>query len=163
MLENVKSKGDLVSSHRPTNDSVYIEGIVQRVYQDGDNNYYDVAWEDGKYFGEIFYEGELEEPDLEESEAILRVSLADFLTEDMLDEWIEDSNSKLKNLSPLEALSKLGLKRVLSIAIDDYEEALREEIGYSHSKAEDNSRESEDDYSDDLEDQLGDIFNTSSK
>lgn len=163
MLENVKSKGDLVSSHRPTNDSVYIEGIVQRVYQDGDNNYYDVAWEDGKYFGEIFYEGELEEPDLEESEAILRVSLADFLTEDMLDEWIEDSNSKLKNLSPLEALSKLGLKRVLSIAIDDYEEALREEIGYSYSKAEDDSRESEDDYSDGLEDQLGDIFNTGSK
>jgi hypothetical protein len=147
MLEGVKERGDLIAAHRPTADSAYIEGIVQRTQSDGDGYFYEIAWEDGKHFGELFYEGELDEIDLAESEATIRVALGDFLTEDGLDQWLTAPNGKLLGLAPLEALETLGLKRTAAAAVSDYADALRDEELELES--------SEDDV---LEDQLGDIF-----
>lgn len=151
MLEDVKEKGDLVAAHRPTGDSAYIEGIVQKVYLDGEDHFYEIAWEDGKHFGEPFYEGELDEIDLVESEATVRVALSDFLTEEGLEEWLELPNGRLLGLSPLEALETLGLKRVALAGIDDYADSIREEEW---------DEESDDET---LEGQLGEIFSDSKR
>ena len=147
MLEEVKSKGDLIAAHRPTPESAYIEGVVNRVLQDGDDYYYEIAWEDGKHFGEAFYEGELDEIDLDESEATVRVFLAEFLSEEGIDEWLSQPNGKLHGLSPFEALETLGLNRVAQVAIDDYTDALREEEEFA-----------DPDEDEDLEEQLGEIL-----
>ena len=147
MLEEIKTKGDLIAAHRPTPDSAYIEGVVNNVIQDGDDYFYEIAWEDGKHFGEMFYEGELDEIDLEESEATIRVFLSEFLSEEGIDEWISQPNGKLHGLSPFEALETLGLNRVAQIAIDDYADALREEEDFG-----------ELDEDEELEDQLGEIL-----
>lgn len=146
MLEEIKTKGDLIAAHRPTADSAYLEGVIQKVHRNGDDYYYEIAWEDGKHFGELFYEGELDEIDLDESEATIRVALADFLSEEAIEEWLNFPNPKLFDLSPYEALETAGLKRVAAVAIDDYAEGLREADGDGDS--EENT----------LEDQLGDIF-----
>lgn len=147
MLEEIKTKGDLIAAHRPTPDSAYIEGVVNKVIQDGDDYFYEIAWEDGKHFGEMFYEGELDEIDLEESEATIRVFLSEFFSEEGIDEWISQPNGKLHGLSPFEALEALGLNRVAQIAIDDYTDALRDEEDFG-----------EPDEDEDLEDQLGEIL-----
>lgn len=146
MLEEIKTRGDLVAAHRPTEDSAYIEGMVKKVHQDGDDYFYEVAWEDGKHFGEIFYEGELDEIDLIESEATIRIALSDFLSEQSIEEWLELPNEKLRDLTPVEALETMGLKRVAAVAIDDYRDALDE-------------AEEELNGDDLLEDQLSEIFN----
>jgi len=148
MLEEVKDRGDLIAAHRPTEDSIYIEGIIQKVHRDGDDYYYEIAWEDGQHFGELFYEGELDEIDLEESEATIRVAMSEFLSEDELDDWFDYPNDRLRGLTPYEALEILGLKRVSSIAIDDYSDALMEEIGPEEIDSQD----------DELEDKLSSIF-----
>jgi len=148
MLEDVKEKGDLIAAHRPTADSAYIEGIVQKVQTDGDGYFYEIAWEDGKHFGELFYEGELDEIDIAESEAVIRVALAEFLSEDGLEQWLTAPNGRLLSLAPLEALETLGLKRTAAAAIADYTDALREEEELEEESPEDAI----------LEDQLGDIF-----
>lgn len=129
MLEEIKEKGDLIAAHRPTADSAYIEGTIQKVHADGDDYFYEVAWEDGKHFGEIFYEGELDEIDLAESEATIRVALSDFLSEEAIEEWLNLPNGKLLGLAPSDALETLGLKRVAAAAIDDYTDALRDAEG----------------------------------
>lgn len=147
MLEEIKTKGDLIAAHRPTPDSAYIEGVVNKVIQDGDDYFYEIAWEDGKHFGEMFYEGELDEIDLEESEATIRVFLSEFLSEEGIDGWISQPNGKLHGLSPFEALETLGLNRVAQIAIDDYADALRDEEEFG-----------ELDEDEELEDQLGEIL-----
>lgn len=126
MLETVKSRGDLVAAHRPTSDSIYIEGIIQKVLEDEGDYFYEIAWEDGKHFGVKFYEGELDEIDLAESEATVRAALSYFLPEDAIDEWLELPNPRLKDLSPLAALASLGLRKVATVAIDDYGDSLRE-------------------------------------
>jgi len=145
MLEDVKEKGDLIAAHRPRVDSAYIEGIVQKVYLDGDDYFYEIAWEDGKHFGEAFYEGELDEIDLAESEATIRVALSDFFSDDTLDQWLNLPNGRLLGLETL------GLKRTAAAAIADYTDALREE--------EELEGVSEDQL---LEDQLTDILGGSS-
>lgn len=147
MLEEIKAKGDLIAAHRPTPQSAYIEGVVNKVYQDGDDYFYEVVWEDGKHFGEAFYEGELDEIDLDESEATVRVFLSEFLSEEGIDEWLNIPNGKLHGLSPFEALETLGLNRVAQVAIDDYSDALREEESFE-----------EFDEDELLEEQLGDIL-----
>ncbi len=154
MLEEVKQRGDLVAALRPTENSAYIEGTVQRAFQEEDGIYYEIAWEDGAYFEELFHESELDEIDLDESEAILRVSMAEFLSESALDEWLELPNGKLLGLSPYDALESLGLRRVADALIDDYSDAL-------HRAAD----EPEDDGGEDstIEDQLGDIFGSPSR
>lgn len=128
MLENIKDRGDLVAAHRPIADSVYIEGTVKKVFQDGEDYFYEIAWEDGKHFGELFYEGELDEIDVIESEALLRISLSDLLNADYLEGWLNAPNSKIRNATPLEALHTIGLRKVLTIALDDYEDNLRSEL-----------------------------------
>jgi len=150
MLEEIKDRGDLIAAHRPTEASAYIEGIVQKVHRDGDDYYYEIAWEDGQHFGELFYEGELDEIDLDESEATIRVAMGAFLSEEALDEWFDLPNGKLHGLSPFEALETLGLKRVAAVCIDDYSDALREDDGYED--------EESDDSEDEIEDQLGELF-----
>ena len=129
MLEDVKERGDLVASHRPTANSAYIEGVIQKVYLEGDDYFYEIAWEDGKHFGDLFYEGELDEIDLAESEATIRVALSEFFTEEGIEEWLNLPNGRLLGLAPLEALETLGLKKTAAAAIDDYVDALRDEEG----------------------------------
>ena len=151
MLEEIKSKGDLIAAHRPTPESAYIEGFVQKVYQDGDDYYYEIAWEDGQHFGEAFYEGELDEIDLDESEAIVRVFLAEFLSPEGIEEWINLPNGRLRGLSPYDALESMGLNRVAQVAIDDYTDAIREEEELTEAELD------EDQF---LEDQIGAIFDS---
>ena len=127
MLEEPKGRGDLIAAHRPTADSAYIEGVVQKVHVNGDDYFYEIAWEDGQHFGELFYEGELDEIDLEESEATIRVAMGEFLSEEALDEWFDFPNDRLKGLTPYEALETMGLRRVALVAVDDYTDALYEE------------------------------------
>lgn len=148
MLESIKDRGDLVAAHRPTVDSIYIEGTVKKAFQDGEDYFYEIAWEDGKHFGEMFYEGELDEIDVNESEALLRVSLSDFLDNERLDEWLNTPNSKIRSATPLEALNTIGLRKVLTIALDDYEDALRRSLQRGATTTGDSQ----------LEDQLGEIF-----
>lgn len=126
MLEEVKSKGDLIAAHRPTADSAYIEGTVQKVHEEEGEYYYEIAWEDGKHFGETFYEGELDEIDLLESEATVRVVLSEFFNPEAIDEWLEFPNDRLRGLAPLDALEVIGLRPTLEAAIEDYTDALRE-------------------------------------
>jgi len=127
MLEEPKGRGDLIAAHRPTADSAYIEGVVQKVHVNGDDYFYEIAWEDGQHFGELFYEGELDEIDLEESEATIRIAMGEFLSEEALDEWFDFPNDRLKGLTPYEALETMGLRRVALVAVDDYTDALYEE------------------------------------
>lgn len=147
MLEEIKDRGDLISAHRPTENSVYIEGFVQKVHRDGNDYYYEIAWEDGQHFGELFYEGELDEIDLDESEATIRVAMSEFLSEEALDEWFELPNGRLHGLSPFEALESMGLRRVAAACIDDYSDVLREEDEEDSASG-----------ADDVEDQLGELF-----
>lgn len=150
MLEEVKQRGDLVAALRPTGNSAYIEGTIQRVFEEKDGYFYEIAWEDGAHFEEMFHESELDEIDLDESEAILRVSMAEFLPERALDEWLELPNGRLLGLTPYDALESLGLKRVADALIDDYSDALQ--------RAADELEPEERDEDTELEDQLGDIF-----
>lgn len=151
MLEELKEKGDLIAAHRPTEDSAYIEGFISEVYEEEGDYFYEVAWEDGSHFGVVFYEGELDEIDLEESEATIRVAMGDFLSQEALDEWFDLPNGKLLGLSPLEALETLGLKRVAAVAIDDYRDALLDEL-------EEDEEDQEGATGEELEDQLLDIL-----
>jgi len=145
MLEDVKERGDLVASHRPTANSAYIEGVIQKVYLEGEDYFYEIAWEDGKHFGELFYEGELDEIDLTESEATIRVALAEFFTDEGIEEWLNLPNGRLLGLAPLEALETLGLKKTAAAAIDDYVDALRDEEGLDVELEEADGELSEDD------------------
>lgn len=130
MLETVKNVGDLISSAQTSDNSLYVEGIIKKVYQSEDEGdyFYEVAWEDGKNFGEVFYQEELSEVDVIQSEAFIRAGLSEFLSEEMLDEWFELPNVRLRGLAPFEALETLGLKKVGSVAIGDYGNALAEEL-----------------------------------
>jgi len=127
MLEEPKGRGELIAAHRPTADSAYIEGVVQKVHVNGDDYFYEIAWEDGQHFGDVFYEGELDEIDLDESEATIRAAMSEFLSSEALDEWFDFPNDRLKGLTPYEALETMGLRRVALVAIDDYTDALYEE------------------------------------
>lgn len=135
MLEEIKSKGDLIAAQRPTADSAYIEGTVQKVHEEDGEYYYEIAWEDGKHFGEAFYEGELDEIDLVESEATVRVVLSEFFTAEAVDEWLDLPNDRLRGLAPLDALETLGLKQTLTAASDDYADALREAESFEKDQA----------------------------
>lgn len=158
MLEEPKGRGDLIAAHRPTADSAYIEGVVQKVHVNGDDYFYEIAWEDGRHFGELFYEGELDEIDLDESEATIRVAMGEFLSEEALDEWFDFPNDRLKGLTPYEALETMGLRRVALVAVDDYTDALYEEqeiLGEDGAEG-DGMTSSEDE--DELESQMAAMF-----
>lgn len=130
MLESVKNPGDLVSAARESEKSFYVEGIIKRVYEDESEGdcFYDIVWEDGKNFGDVFYQEELSEVDTIHSEAVIRAGLSEFLTEDMLDHWFEQPNARLRGLTPYEALETLGLRKVSNAAIEDYGDALKEDL-----------------------------------
>jgi len=158
MLEEPKGRGDLIAAHRPTADSAYIEGVVQKVHVNGDDYFYEIAWEDGRHFGELFYEGELDEIDLDESEATIRVAMGEFLSEDALDEWFDFPNDRLKGLTPYEALETMGLRRVALVAVEDYTDALYEEQELSDGDEEDGSGSAPVREEDELEAQMAAMF-----
>ena len=128
MLENVKSPGDLVSAARSNDDEAYVEGVVRSVDVDDEGDYfYEIVWEDGKNFGDLFYEEELDEIDIVEQEAVIRFSLQGVMSEEVINEWLIFENSKLKGMTPYEALNTLGLNRVARVAISDLVDALNVE------------------------------------
>lgn len=156
MLEEPKSRGDRVAFHRFSEGELYVEGVIVKAYVDDGEYYYEVAWDDGKNFGEIFYQGELDEVDTLESEALIRLGMEEFFPQDALEDWFEFPNENLGNITPRAALLTKGFGAVAEIALTDYARSL--EAALSPQLEENAEGDSLEDSEEDVDEQLDELF-----
>lgn len=155
MLEEPKNRGDRVAFHRFSEGELYVEGVVVKVYVNDGEYYYEVAWDDGKNFGEIFYQGELDEVDTLESEALIRLGMEEFFSRDALEEWFEFPNENLGNETPRAALLTKGFGAVSEVALLDYSRSLEKALSL---QLKDHAEEEDQDIEDDVDEQLDELF-----
>jgi len=153
MLEEPKNRRDRVAFHRFSEGELYVEGVVVKSYVADGEYYYEVAWDDGKNFGEIFYQGELDEVDTLESEALIRLGMEEFFSRDALEEWFEFPNENLGNVTPREALLTKGFGAVAEVALLDYSRSLEEALAPQLEESAEG-----DDPEDDVDEQLDELF-----